>query len=151
MFIYLNGLCFISTVSYVAKRRSHTNEYWFCKLLYTHLKERRYDSIYQNTKQDADYLKFPQQEQELCSQYESLYLSDDQRKVILDWIDTIYAKKWSLYNGCFSYGNAVLLFDSSGTNGFEITNVHIVKKPAVNRMIILAGFYQTSFFQIFLF
>ena len=42
--------------------------------------------------QDADYLKFSQQEQELCSQYESLNLSDDQRKVILNWIDTIHAQ-----------------------------------------------------------
>ena len=44
-----------------------------------------------NVMQDADYLKFLQQEQELCSQYECLNLSDDQRKVILNWIDTINA------------------------------------------------------------
>ena len=41
---------------------------------------------------DADYLKASQQEQELCSQYESLHLSDDQRKVILNWIDAITAQ-----------------------------------------------------------
>ena len=61
----------------------------FCNLLYNHLEERRYDNIYQNALKDADYLKASQQEQELCSQYESLHLSDDQRTVILDWIDAI--------------------------------------------------------------
>lgn len=60
-------------------------------LLYNHLEERHHDNIYQNAKQDADYLKFSQQEQELCSQYESLHLSDDQRKVILNWIDAIHS------------------------------------------------------------
>ena len=64
----------------------------FWNLLYNHLEERRYDNIYQNAMQDADYLKASQQEQELCSQYESLNLSDDQRKVILNWIDTINAQ-----------------------------------------------------------
>lgn len=56
------------------------------------LEERHYNNIYQNVMQDADYLKFTQQEQELCFQYENLNLSDDQQKVILDWIDTIYAQ-----------------------------------------------------------
>ena len=55
----------------------------FWNLLYNHLEERQHDNIYQNVMQDADYLKALQQEQELCSQYESLNLSDDQRKVIL--------------------------------------------------------------------
>ena len=41
---------------------------------------------------NADYLKFSLQEQELCSQYENLNLSDDQRKGILNWIDTIHAQ-----------------------------------------------------------
>ena len=65
------------------------NDFW--NLLYNHLEERQHDNIYQNVMQDADYLKFLQQEQELCSQYECLNLSDDQRKVILNWIDTINA------------------------------------------------------------
>ena len=63
----------------------------FFNLLYNYLEERQHDNIYQNVMQDADYLKFLQQEQELCSQYESLNLSDDQRKVILNWIDAINA------------------------------------------------------------
>lgn len=64
----------------------------FWNLLYNHLEERHYNNIYQNVMQDADYLKFTQQEQELCFQYENLNLSDDQRKVILNWIDTINAQ-----------------------------------------------------------
>lgn len=64
----------------------------FWNLLYNHLEEHHHDNIYQNVMQDADYLKFTQQEQELCSQYEGLNLSDDQRKVILSWIDTIHAQ-----------------------------------------------------------
>ena len=64
----------------------------FWNLLYNHLEERRYSNFYQNAIQDADYLKASQQEQELCSQYESLNLSDDQRKVILNWIDAITAQ-----------------------------------------------------------
>ena len=64
----------------------------FWNLLYNHLEERRYGNFYQNAIQDADYLKASQQEQELCSQYESLNLSDDQRKVILNWIDAITAQ-----------------------------------------------------------
>lgn len=65
-------------------------EFW--NLLYNHLEERHYDNIYQNAKQDADYLKFLQQEQEFCTQYESLNLSDEQRKVIINWIETIHVQ-----------------------------------------------------------
>ena len=61
----------------------------FLNLLYNYLEEQHYGNFYQNAMQDADYLKASQQEQELCSQYESLNLSDDQSKVILDWIDAI--------------------------------------------------------------
>lgn len=64
----------------------------FWNLLYSHLQERRYDNIYQNALKDADYLKASQQEQELCSQYESLNLSDDQQKVIINWIEAIHAQ-----------------------------------------------------------
>lgn len=64
----------------------------FWNLLYTHLEERRYDSIYQNAKQDADYLKFSQQEQKFSDQYDNLDLSDEQRKVITHWIDAIHAQ-----------------------------------------------------------
>jgi len=64
----------------------------FGNLLYTHLEERRHDSIYQNAKQDADYLKFSQQEQKFSDQYDNLDLSDEQRKVINHWIDAIHAQ-----------------------------------------------------------
>ena len=45
-----------------------------------------------NGLKDADYLKASQQEQELCSQYENLNLSDDQQKVIINWIEAIHAQ-----------------------------------------------------------
>lgn len=64
----------------------------FISPLYEHLGKRHHNNIYQNVMQDADYLKFSQQEQELCSQYESLNLSDEQRKVIGHWIDAIHAQ-----------------------------------------------------------
>ena len=73
----------------------------FWNLLYNHLEERRYDNIYQNALKDADYLKASQQEQELCSQYESLHLSDDQRKVILNWIDAITAQNEAYTSAAF--------------------------------------------------
>ena len=63
-------------------------------LLYNHLEERHHNNIYQNVMQDADYLKFTQQEQELCSQYENLNLSDDQRKVILNWVPSRVIRKF---------------------------------------------------------
>lgn len=63
-------------------------------LLYNHLEERHHNNIYQNVMQDADYLKFTQQEQELCSQYENLNLSDDQRKVILNWVPSRVMRKF---------------------------------------------------------
>ncbi len=44
----------------------------FCNLLYNHQEERQHDNIYQNVMQDADYLKFSQQEQELCPNMNSL-------------------------------------------------------------------------------
>lgn len=61
-------------------------------LLYNHLEECHHGNIYQNVMQDTDYLKFSQQKQDLCSKYESLNLSDDQRTVILNWIDTVHAQ-----------------------------------------------------------
>ncbi len=60
----------------------------FWNLLYTHLEEQRYDSIYQN----ADYLKFSQQVQKFSNQYDNLDLSDEQRKIINHWIDAIHAQ-----------------------------------------------------------
>lgn len=64
----------------------------FWNLLYTHLEERRYDSIHQNAMQDADYLKFSQQEQKFNDPYNNLDLSDEQRKVTNHWIDAIHVQ-----------------------------------------------------------
>ena len=64
----------------------------FLNLLYNYLEEQHYGNFYQNAMQDTDYLKASHQEQELCSQYEGLNLSDDQRKVSLNWIDSITAQ-----------------------------------------------------------
>ena len=61
----------------------------FFNLLYNYLEERQQNNISQNVRKDADYLKATHQEQKLRSQYENLNLSDEQRTVILDWIDAI--------------------------------------------------------------
>lgn len=51
----------------------------FFHLLFNHLEERRYNNVCQNAKQDADYLKATQLEQELSNQYDKLDLSDEQK------------------------------------------------------------------------
>ena len=61
----------------------------FFNLFYNYLEERQHDNISQNVRKNADYLKATHEEQKLRSQYENLNLSDDQRTVILDWIDAI--------------------------------------------------------------
>lgn len=66
-------------------------------VLYNYLEERHHNSIYQNAKQDADYLKTTQLKKELNNQYEALALSAEQRNVIDRWIDAIHAQK-SAYN-----------------------------------------------------
>ena len=65
----------------------------FWNLLYNHLEERHYNNFYQNVKQDADYLKATIQENKLNEQYEKLNLSDEQRNVIMQWIDAIHAQE----------------------------------------------------------
>lgn len=65
----------------------------FCQLLYSHLEERHYNNFYQNAKQDANYLKATMKENELNNQYEKLDLSDEQRNVIMQWIDAIHAQE----------------------------------------------------------
>ena len=83
----MNRLYLSFSISCVTRKEvAHMNiDFW--NLLYTHLEERRYDSIYQNAKQDADYLKFSQQEQKFSDQYDNLDLSDEQRKVINHWVE----------------------------------------------------------------
>lgn len=65
----------------------------FFQLLYNHLEERHYNNFYQNVRLDADYLKATLQENELNEQYEKLNLSDEQRNVIMQWIDAIHAQE----------------------------------------------------------
>ena len=65
----------------------------FFQLLYNHLEERHCNNICQNAKQDTNYLKATMQENELSNQYENLDLSDEQRNVIMQWIDAIHAQE----------------------------------------------------------
>lgn len=62
------------------------------QLFFNYLEERPYNNIHQNVKQDADYLEATMKENELNAQYEKLNLSDDQQKIIVQWIDAIQAK-----------------------------------------------------------
>ncbi len=61
------------------------------QLFLKHLTKRHHNSIYQNIQQNADYLEATMKENELNEQYKKLSLSDEQRKVITQWIDTIQA------------------------------------------------------------
>ena len=63
------------------------------QLFFNYLEERPYNNIYQNVKQDADYLEATIQENKLNEQYQKLHLSDEQRKVILQWTDAIQAQE----------------------------------------------------------
>ena len=67
------------------------NDFW--NLLFNHLEERRYNNVCQNAKQDVDYLKATQLEQELSNCYDKLDLSDEQRNVIDRWVDAIQAQE----------------------------------------------------------
>jgi len=64
----------------------------FFNLLHTYLAERQTNNIYENLKQDKDYLIATNLEEELSNQYERLDLSNEQRKVIDTWIDAIHAQ-----------------------------------------------------------
>ena len=48
---------------------------------------------YQNVKQDADYLEAAKKETELSQQFKELDLSDEQRKIIMQWTDAIHAQE----------------------------------------------------------
>lgn len=63
------------------------------QLFFNYLEERPYNNIYQNVKQDADYMEATMQEKELNEQYKKLDLSNEQRKVIMQWIDAIQAQE----------------------------------------------------------
>lgn len=63
------------------------------QLFFNYLEERPYNNIYQNVKQDADYMEATMQEKELNEQYKKLDLSNEQRKVIMQWIDAMQAQE----------------------------------------------------------
>ena len=63
------------------------------QLFFNYLEERPYNNIYQNVKQDADYMEATMQEKDLNEQYKKLDLSNEQRKVITQWIDAIQAQE----------------------------------------------------------
>lgn len=65
----------------------------FFQLLYNQPEERHYNNFYQNAKQDSNYLKATIQENEFNGQSEKLNLSDEQRNVIIQWIDAIHAQE----------------------------------------------------------
>jgi len=57
------------------------------------LEKQPYNNIYQNVKQDADYLDASIQKNKLKEKYKKLDLSDEQRKIITQWIETIQAQE----------------------------------------------------------
>ena len=63
------------------------------QLFFNYLEERPYNNIYQNVKQDADYMEATMQEKKLNEQYKKLDLSNEQRKVIMQWIDAMQAQE----------------------------------------------------------
>ncbi len=63
------------------------------QLFLKHLTERPHNSIYQNTQQNADYLEATMKGNELSEQYKKLSLSDEHRKVIMQWTDAIQAQE----------------------------------------------------------
>ena len=63
------------------------------QLFFNYLEERPYNNIQQNVQQDADYLEAAIQENKLNEQYQKLNLSDEQRKVIMQWTDAIQAQE----------------------------------------------------------
>lgn len=63
------------------------------QLFFNYLKERPYNNVYQNIKQDADYLEAAKKETELSQQFKELDLSDEQRKIIMRWTDAIQAQE----------------------------------------------------------
>lgn len=90
----MNGLILIFSVSCIFRREVHFMiDMDIFQLLYNHLKERHYNNFCQNAKQEANYLKATMLENELNDQYENLDLSDEQKNVIMQWIEAIYAQE----------------------------------------------------------
>ncbi len=63
------------------------------QLFFNYLEERPYNNIYQNIKQDANYMEATMQEKEPNEQYKKLDLSNEQRKAIMQWIDAMQAQE----------------------------------------------------------
>ena len=63
------------------------------QLFLNYLTERHHNNIYQNIQQDVDYLEATMKENKLNQQYKNLNLSDEQRKIIMQWIDAIQAQE----------------------------------------------------------
>ncbi len=63
------------------------------QLFFNYLEERLYNNIYQNVNQDVNYLEATMQENKINDQRKKLDLSDEQRKVIMQWIDAIQAQE----------------------------------------------------------
>ena len=74
------------------------------QLFLNYLTERHHNNIYQNIQQDADYLEATMKENELNEQYKKLDLSDEQRKVITQWIDAIQAQESAYTSVVFRMG-----------------------------------------------
>ena len=63
------------------------------QLFFNYLEERPYNNVYQNIKQDADYLEATTKESELSQKFRELNLSDEQRKIIMQWTDALQAQE----------------------------------------------------------
>lgn len=63
------------------------------QLFYNYLGERPCNNVYQDMKQDADYLEATTKETKLSQQFKELDLSDEQRKIIMRWTDAIQAQE----------------------------------------------------------
>lgn len=74
------------------------------QLFFNYLEERPYNNIHQNVKQDADYLEATMKEHKLNEQYQKLNLSDEQHKVITQWIDAIQAQESAYTSVVFRMG-----------------------------------------------
>lgn len=74
------------------------------QLFFNYLEERPYNNIHQNVKQDADYLEAAMRENELNEQYKRLNLSDEQHKVITQWMDAIQAQNSAYTSVVFRMG-----------------------------------------------
>ena len=86
------------------------DEHRHFQLFLNYLTERHHNNIYQNIQQDADYLETTLKESELNEQYKKLDLSDEQQKVITQWIDAIQAQNSAYTAVVFRMGTQLCFF-----------------------------------------